>query len=469
MKEYGLIVVGTGAGMNVVDSALERGLKVAIVEEGPVGGTCLNRGCIPSKVLVHAADVIREAEEAAKIGVSLKVESVDYKRIKERMWDIVLTGRGEMETSLKQIKDIDFYNVIGTFVSEYTMQVGNETIKAPRIVLASGARAQIPPIPGLDKVKYHTYRTVFGIEEKPESIVILGGGYIGCEFAHFFSAIGTRVFVIGRNPVLLPHEEPETSLVVKKRLSKHAEIHTGTNTVKVEGLEGRVAVTINDPLERAERTIEAQHLLVATGVRSNTDWLKPEKSGVKTDDKGWITTDQYLETSKPNIFALGDALGRNMYRHTANYEASVVRNNLFEEHKVTLDLHAVPHAVFTNPQVGQVGMTEEEAKQGRKVMVGVSRYFDSAMGYAYGDEDTFAKVIVEYPSRRILGATVVGPQAATLVQQIVNLMYSETGTYAPLARAQIIHPALSEVLVSAFGRLRPANFEPEQHHHEHSR
>ena len=469
MKEYGLIVVGTGAGMNVVDSALERGLKVAIVEEGPVGGTCLNRGCIPSKVLVHVADVIREAEEAAKIGVSLKVESVDYKRIKERMWDIVLTGRGEMETGLKQVKDIDFYNVIGTFVSEYTMQVGNETITAPRIVLASGARAQIPPIPGLDKVKYHTYRTVFGIEEKPESIIILGGGYIGCEFAHFFSAIGTRVFVIGRNPVLLPHEEPETSLVVKKRLSEHAEIHTGTNTVKVEGTDGRVAVTIKDPLERAERTIEAQHLLVATGVRSNTDWLKPEKSGVKTDDKGWITSNQYLETSKPNIYVLGDALGRNMYRHTANYEASVVRNNLFEEHKVTLDLHAVPHAVFTNPQVGQVGMTEEEAKQGRKIMVGVSRYFDSAMGYAYGDEDTFAKVIVEYPSRRILGATVVGPQAATLVQQVVNLMYSETGTYAPLARAQIIHPALSEVLASAFGRLRPANFEPEQHHHEDSR
>ncbi len=445
MKEYGLIVVGTGAGMNVVDSALERGLKVAIVEEGPVGGTCLNRGCIPSKVLVHVADVIREAEEAAKIGVTLKLESVDFKKIKGRMWDIVLTGRGEMETSLKQIKDIDFYNTIGTFVSDYTLQVGNETIKAPKIVIASGARAQIPAI--------------------PESIVILGGGYIGCEFAHFFSAIGARVVIVGRNPVLLPHEEPETSLLVKSRLSQHAEMHTGTDTIKVEDRDGKIAVTIKDPAEKAERTVEAQHLLVATGVRSNSDWLKPENSGVKTDDKGWITTNPYLETSKPNIFALGDALGRNMYRHTANYEASVVRNNLFEEHKLTLDLHAVPHAVFTDPQVGQVGMIEEEAKQGRKVMVGVSRYFDSAMGYAYGDEDTFAKVIVEYPSRKILGATVVGPQASTLVQQVVNLMNSENQTYAPLARAQIIHPALSEVLASAFGRLRPANFALEHHHH----
>lgn len=468
MKEYGLIVVGTGAGMNVVDSALERGLKVAIVEEGPVGGTCLNRGCIPSKVLVHVADVIREAEDAARTGVSLKVESVDYKRIKERMWDIVLTGRREMEVGLKQVKDIDFYNMVGTFVADYTIQVGGETIKAPRIVLASGARAQIPAIPGLDKVKYLTYRTVFDVEERPESIMILGGGYIGCEFAHFFSAIGTRVTVVGRNPVLLPHEEPETSLLVKKRLSRHAEVHTGTETLRIEGTNGRISVTIKDPSEKAERTLEAQHLLVATGVRSNSDWLKPENSGVKTDDKGWITTNQYLETSRPNIYALGDALGRNMYRHTANYEASVVRNNLFEEHKVMLDLHAVPHAVFTDPQVGQVGMTEEEAKQGRKVMVGVSRYFDSAMGYAFGDEETFAKVIVEYPTGRILGATVVGPQAATLIQQVVIMMNAENQTYAPLARGQVIHPALSEVLASAFGRLAPANFEPEHRHHVHS-
>ena len=469
MKQYGLIVVGTGAGMNVVDSALERGLNVAIVEEGPLGGTCLNRGCIPSKVLVHAADVIREAEEAAKIGVSMKVDKVDYGRIKQRMWDIVLTGRHEMESGVRQSKGIDFYNMIGSFVSEYTMQVGNETISAPRIVLATGARAQIPPIQGLDRVKYHTYRTVFDIEDQPESIIILGGGYIGCEFAHFFSAIGTPVVLIGRNPVLLPHEEPETSFLVKKRLARHADVHTGTDTLWVEGKNDRVAVTIKDPFEKAERTIEGQHLLVATGVRSNADWLKPENTGVKTDDKGWIMTDQFLETSKPNIYALGDALGRNMYRHTANYEAAVVRNNLFGDHKLMLDLHAVPHAVFTDPQVGQVGMTEEEAKAGRKVMVGVSRYFDTAMGYAFGDEETFAKVVVEYPTRRILGATVVGPQASTLVQQVVNLMNSENQTYAPLARAQIIHPALSEVLSSAFGRLQPANFEPEHDHHKHTR
>ncbi len=157
-----------------------------------------------------------------------------------------------------------------------------------------------------------------------------------------------------------------------------------------------------------------------------------------------------------------------MFRESVLYVASVVWKMLFGEQKVSVELHAVPHAVFTNPQVGQVGMTEEEAKAQRKVMVGVSKYFDSAMGYAYGDEEAFVKVIVEYPSRKILGATVVGPQASTLVQQVVNLMSSDTQTYAPLIKAQIIHPTLSETIASAFGNLRPANFEPE-HHHEHSR
>lgn len=464
MKEYGLIVIGSGAGLNVVDAALGQGLKVAVVEEGPLGGTCLNRGCIPSKVLIHAADAIREAQEAVKSGVHIRVDSIDYPLLKKRMWDIVLTGRRELEEGAKNAPGLDFYNTLGSFVSDYTMQVGAETINAPRIVIASGARAQIPQIPGLESVKYHTYRTIFGIEERPESIVILGGGYIGCEFAHFFSAIGTKVTLIGRNPVLLPHEEPETSVIVKKRLSQHVEVHTGTETRKVDGGSGRISVTFKDPTEPVERTVDTQNLLIAVGVRSNSDWVKPEKTGVKTDDKGWILTNQYLETSKPNIYALGDALGRNMYRHTANYEASIVRNNLFGEQKIALDLHAVPHAVFTNPQVGQVGMTEEEAKPQRKVMVGVSRYTDSAMGYAYGDDDAFVKVVVEYPTRRILGATVVGPQASTLIQQVVNMMSSETQTYAPLIRAQIIHPTLSEAVASAFGNLRPANFEPEHHH-----
>ncbi len=464
MKEYGLIVIGSGAGMNVVDQALQRGERVAVVEEGPLGGTCLNRGCIPSKVLVHAADAIREAEAAAAIGVKMELKKVDYPSIKKRMWDIVLNGRREMEEGVRRSKGLDLYKTVGSFVSDNTLQVGNETIRAPRVVIASGARPSVPDIPGLDKARYHTYRTVFEIEEQPRSIVILGGGYIGCEFAHFFSAIGTRVVLVGRNPVLLPREEPETSALVKERLSRHVEVHTGTEVLSVNGRASSFAVNIRDPAEGNDRVVDGKHLLVATGVRSNSDWLKPEKTGVKTDEKGWILTDQFLQTSKPGIFALGDALGRNMYRHTANYQAGIVGHNLYSPQKMAMDLHAVPHAVFTDPQVGQVGMTESEAVKGRKTMVGMARYHDTAMGYAYGDEAAFVKVLVEYPGRRILGGTAVGPQAALLIQQVVNMMNCENQTYAPLVRSQIIHPALSEVLARAFSALRPVNFQPEHHH-----
>lgn len=465
-KEYGLIVIGSGAGMNVVGSALERGLKVAVVEEGPLGGTCLNRGCIPSKVLIHAADVVREAEQASSVGVHLRVDKVDFPLLKKRMWEIVLKGRHEMEAGVKAARDLDLYDSIGSFVSDYTLEVGGERIKAPRIVIASGARPRIPEIPGLDKVGYHTYRTVFDIEEQPESVLILGGGYIGCEFAHFFSAVGTKVTLVGRNAALLPKEEPETSMLVRKRLSKHVDVHTGADVLSVEGSPSRVVAAVSADGGKSARTFEAQVLLVATGVRSNSDWLKPENTGVRTDDRGWILTNQFLETSKPNVFALGDALGRNMYRHTANYQAGIVEHNLWTDTKRTMNLHAVPHAVFTDPQVGQVGMTEEEAVGQGKVLVGRARYGDTAMGYAYGDDEAFVKVVVEHPTRRVLGATVVGPQAATLVQQVVNLMSSGDQTYLPLARAQIIHPTLTEALASAFSQLRPVNFEAE-HAHRH--
>lgn len=465
MKEYGLILIGSGAGLNVVDTALASGFRVAIVEEGPLGGTCLNRGCIPSKVLMHPADVIRETEAAARIGLKYRLEKADYAVFKKRMWDIVLKGRREIEESVKQSTEVDHYPLIGEFVSDYTMSVGSETIKAPKIVLATGARALIPPIPGLDKANYHTYRTIFDVEQQPRSIVIIGGGYIGCEFAHFFSAIGTEVSLVQRGPSLLPREEPETSALVKKRLSDHAHVHTDAEVLSVEGKEGGYAVAVKDLA--GTHAVEGELLLVAAGVRSNADWFRPGKTGVKTDEDGWIIVDKYLETSKPNIYALGDALGKHQFRHTANYESSIVRNNLFGESKVAVDYHAVPHAVFTDPQVGAVGMTEAEAlaQKDMKVMVGTAKYHESAMGYAFADLDAFVKVVVEYPYRRILGGTVVGPQASTLVMQIVLMMNAEDQNYAPMSRAQVIHPTLSETIADAFSRLAPVNFKLEHEHH----
>ena len=454
-KKFDLIVIGSGAGMNVAANAAAQGLRVAVVERGPLGGTCLNRGCIPSKVMLYPADVIRMVEEAKAIGVQAKVERVDFDLIMKRTWDIVLEGRHDMERGVAQSEEIELYHVDGAFVSDYTLQVGNERITAKTIVIASGARPFVPPIAGLAEAGYLTSATVFDIKEPPPSLVIVGGGYIAAEFAHFFSAIGTEVTVVGRNVRLVPQEEPEVSALLREKMSGYCQVHTGYEAVRAEARNGRKTIVARSKADGQLREFSGQEILVAAGRRSNSDILKPENSGVETDERGWITVDPYLRTTKEGIWALGDALGKHMFRHTANYHSQVVWRNAFSHHQHPIDEHAVPHAVFTHPQIASVGLTEEQATQGHDVLVGVKRYADVAKGYAMGEEDGFVKVIVDEETSTILGAHIIGPHAAILLQPLVYLMNTEENNFWALARAQTIHPALSEVVVGAFGNLRP--------------
>jgi dihydrolipoamide dehydrogenase len=466
MKKYDLIVIGTGAGMNVAANATAQGMQVAVVDRGPLGGTCLNRGCIPSKVMLYPADIVRTIQEAKAIGVHTELTKVDYRSIMKRVWQLVLDDRHQMETGVAHSDLITFYNQTGAFVSDYTVEVGRRKIRADRIVLASGARPAIPPIEGLDKVGYLTSATIFDLPDPPESLVIVGGGYVAAEFAHFFSAMGTKVTLVGRNPRLLPLEEPEISETLKQRMSEYVALHTGYEAIRAEGQDGRKVIVARGLEDGSERTFDGADLLVATGRRSNADLLHPERSGVQTDERGWIIVDDYLQTTKDGIWALGDAIGRHQFRHTANYHASLVWQNAFNGHRIPVDEHAVPHAVFTHPQVASVGLTEAQALESYDTLVGIKRYVDTAKGYAMAEYDAFFKVVVENGTGRILGAHAIGPQAADLVQQVVYVMHADEGTYLPLARAQTIHPALSEVVVGALGNLQPAGA-PTHHHHHH--
>ncbi|MFB0537308.1 MAG: dihydrolipoyl dehydrogenase, partial [Anaerolineae bacterium] len=389
MKKFDLIVIGSGAGMNVASNAVAHSMNVAVIDRGPLGGTCLNRGCIPSKVMLYPADVIRMAEEAKAIGVHAKIEKVDFDLIMKRVWEIVLDDRHEMEDGVAQSKQIEFFNRDGSFVSDYTMKVGKERITADTIIIASGARPLIPPIEGLEKVRYLTSATIFDIKEPPQSLVIVGGGYIAAEFAHFFSAIGTQVTILGRNPRLVPQEEPEISELLKEKMSRYCQVYTGHEAVRAEIRNGLKTVMATNRVDGQTREFTGQEILVAAGRRSNSDILKPAKTGVESDERGWIKTDPFLRTTKEGIWALGDARGKHMFRHTANYEAEIVWRNAFTEHKHPVDEHAVPHAVFTHPQVASVGMTEEQAKKSHEILVGVKEYYDVAKGYAMGEEDGF--------------------------------------------------------------------------------
>ncbi|HDQ70756.1 MAG TPA: dihydrolipoyl dehydrogenase [Chloroflexi bacterium] len=482
-KQFDLIVIGSGAGMNVAARAAGHGMQVAIVDNGPLGGTCLNRGCIPSKVMLYPADVIRTIQEAHAVGVHATVEAVDFEKIMARVWEIVLDGRREMAYGVAQTEDVTFFNADGAFVDAHTLQVGDERIEADTIVIAAGARPLIPPIEGLEAIGYLNSATVFDLETPPESLIIVGGGYIAAEFAHFFSAIGVQVTVVGRNPRLVPEEEPEISEVLQRKMAEYCQVYTGYEAVRAERAGDLKAITAikrtGDAEQDAEshpsntKTFTAQEVLIATGRRSNADILQPERAGIETIRGGWIKTDPYLQTSQENVWALGDARGRYMFRHTANYEAEMVWTNAFTEHRHAVDEHAVPHAVFTHPQIGSVGLTEAQAQTqaqaqaGHGVLVGIKRYYDTAKGFAMAEETGFVKVVVENETGRILGAHVIGPHAAILVQQIVYVMNSQEGNYLPLARAQTIHPALSEVVIGALGNLRPAGEHAGHHHHHH--
>lgn len=469
MREFDLIVIGSGAGMNVGATALNQGLTVALVEHSKMGGTCLNNGCIPSKILLYPADVVRKLDDAGRIGVQGRITHIDFPLIIERARSFVDEGREEMEQGILAAENLTWYRDTGTFVGDHQLQVGDETITAPKIVIASGSRPLIPDIDGLQAVGYIDNETLLELEKPPASLIIIGGGYIACEYAHFFAAMGTEVTVLGRNPRLLKDEEPEISAIVRGKLGRIADVHTNCEVIAVRHKGRHKSVVAIDRESGQERQFRAQEILLAAGRRSNADLLRPEATGVQTDADGWIKTDTYLQTTKPGIWALGDALGRYMYRHTANAESSVVGINALSDDRVEMDYHAVPHAVFGYPQVAAVGLTEAQAKDVEyQYLVGTARYGDVTKGYAMGETVSLVKVLVEIESRRILGCHIVGPEAAELVQQVVYLMNAGHEDYFPMADAQVIHPALSEVVINAFANLRlPEHLHHLYHTHNH--
>ncbi|MCR3884454.1 MAG: dihydrolipoyl dehydrogenase, partial [Methanothrix sp.] len=417
---------------------------------------CLNNGCIPSKVLLYPADVIRTLEAAHAVGVEARIEGIDFDLIMGRMRAIVDEGRGEMERSAAKNEHLDWYRGWGEFVGDFMIKIGGETITAPKIFIASGSRPLVPPIPGLAESGYIDNVSVLSLERLPESLIILGGGYLASEYGHFFSALGTKVTIIGRNRLLLKDEDPEICGIVKRRLSRYVDVRTGHEAVKVEKVGGRKVVSALDLAADAVGEFAAEEVMVALGRRPNSDILKPEKTGVEVDRSGWIVVNDRMETSREGIWAFGDAIGKHMFRHVANREARVAWNNAFGQSGQKMDYHAVPHAVFTHPQVGSVGMTDAVAKAAEyKVLVGRAEYGDVTKGYAMAEEESLVKVVVSAGDGRILGCSIAGTGAAELVQQVVYLMNAGDEDYGPIGRALVIHPAMSEVVSRAFANLMP--------------
>ncbi len=464
MEEFDLIIIGSGAGLNLVDAALNKGMKVALVESGPLGGTCLNRGCIPSKVWTYPADIVRDMEEGNRLGIRSRLEGVDFDVIRKRTWEVVLRDRKSIEDAVRQDPRLRFFNVTAGFVGDHALRVGDSSIRSPQIVIAAGARTLIPAIPGLQEVPYKLSENIFEITSLPKSIILLGGGYKSCEFAHFFSAMGVKVSIIQRNVRLLPEQEPEIGYVVEKKLGEHVSISTGQTIVEVRMSGDEVEVVKKDQDSGLVETERAEMLFLGTGMKSNAPDLNVQATGVRTDARGYVIVNEFLETSAPGIWALGDITGKHMFRHTANYESQVVWYNMNNKVKAQVDEHAIPSAVYTYPTVGSVGLTEAEVKsKGISYLVGFARYSDVAKGNAMGDDYGLVKILVEKGTMQILGAHIAGKQADLLVQQITYLMNAEDGSYRPMGRSQVIHPSLSEVLIKALNHLHDPSVPPHAH------
>lgn len=454
MKEYDVVVIGDGSGSSIVETALVHGAKVALIDKPPIGGTCQNFGCIPSKMLIYPADIVAEIQKSKKLGIHAEISNVDFKSIMERMRRDRKESQDYQRNGINKVSNLDYYPGECTFIDDYTLSVKDEKIKGEKIVIATGARPLIPPIDGIDDVDYLTNETILELEERPESLLIIGGGYIAVEYAHFFASMGTKVTIIERRNRLVTSEEPEISELLKKELMKRMSVYTNVEIIEIIQDQDLFKVKGEHKDNKEEKWFSSEKVLIAAGRKSNADKLNVSNTGVEVDQKGYIKVNEFLETTKKHIWAIGDAIGKQMFKHVANEEALVAANNCFHDEKIKMRYHAAPRAVFSYPQIASVGLTQKEAEEeGFNLLVGSASYDQVAKGIAMMESNGFAKAIVNKEDFRILGFHIIGPYAPILIQEVITVMQLH-GQVGHLGQAMHIHPALPELIQRSLANLK---------------
>ncbi|WP_312909121.1 dihydrolipoyl dehydrogenase [Natronosalvus caseinilyticus] len=461
MQEFDFLVVGSGSGLDVANAAVNQGQSVAVVEKGRLGGTCLNRGCIPSKMLLYHADVLETIESAGEFGIDASVDDVDFAGIVREVNQDVKADAESIRRGLRSSSDHALFEAEGRFVDDRTLEVsgGDDDgvqLRADTILIAAGTRPTIPPIDGIQDVEYLTSTEALRLESPPEHLVIVGGGYIAAELGHFFGTFGSDVTIVGRRPMLLPEADDEVAEAFTDRFADRFTVYTGHEATAVSASDGQVTAEAK-PYEYGDGLLEdaqpvtatGDALLVAAGRCPNTDALNLEATGVETDARGFVETDEYLRTDAEGVWALGDIVGEYLLKHSANHEAQAVARNLFGDHPQPVDYDAMPFAVFTSPEVAGVGAREADLRDdGREYATNTYRYEDTARGAAMKAEG-FVKVVIDLEGT-ILGCHIVGSDASTLIQEVVVAMKSGTGTVQDVRSAVHVHPALPEVVQRAF-------------------
>ncbi len=450
MKRYDLIVIGSGAGAKVALAGARRGLQTALIESGPAGGTCLNRGCIPSKMLIHPASLVERVREAATIGVRLEGGvRVNLADLVNRMERETQSISQELRRTWLTTPNLEFIPAHARFTGPRELEAGGARLTASRVVIAVGSEPAIPDIPGLAGTPFMTSADFLRNRALPKRLAVLGAGYIAAELGHVYGVMGAAVTFLVRSR-FLRHEDPDVAEAVEKACAARHRVLKGFHETSVSYGPGGFDIRCENGAGVRE-TVRADALLVAAGIRPCTAELNLDAAGVACDERGMIRVDERLRTTAEGVWALGDVIGRHAFRHTANAEAEYLERTLVAGRKEgPLEYGPIPHAVFTRPEVAGVGLTEPEAREaGHDLVIARADYADSTnAGLARGLDEGFVKLIAERGTGRVLGAHAVGEEAATLAHLFIALM-RKSGTLADLRRMIFIHPALPEVVRDA--------------------
>ena len=444
MPHHDLLIIGAGSGNTIIGPEHDH-LDIAIAEPAEFGGTCMNRGCIPSKMLIYAADLALNAENARELGVNSSLSNVDWTGIQERIFGRIDPIAEAGLQYRKSLENVTVYRDKANFLSDKTLGISGNEVTADQIVISAGANPVVPDFKGLSDTPFHTSDSIMRITSLPKRLVIIGGGFIAIEMAHIFGAFGSEVIIILRGEEFLS----EADCSIRERIT---EIYSDRFTVYFSEEIEHVSYNEEFVIElKKGGTLAADQLLIATGRAPNTEFLDPQKGGIECDNDGYVLTDEYLRTSSEGVWALGDVTNPLQLKHTANAEARVVAHNLLNsDNLIKIDRSVIPKAVFGNPQIATVGFTEDELLQKNiPYSKSIRSYSDTAFGWAMEDEQGFVKLLTDPNSQLLLGAHIIGYQASILIQQLVTAM-SVSITVEELAKNQLyIHPALTEVVEQA--------------------
>ncbi|ORX55957.1 mercuric reductase [Piromyces finnis] len=467
--EFDVIVIGSGSGSKITRPAAKLGNKVAIVEKGPLGGTCLNRGCIPSKMLIHPADVINEIEHAKTYDITVPAVNdvtIDKAKLVNYVTSYVDGESASIDPIYEKDPNVTHIKKECAFVDDHTLRIrktegvnsdDDTYITGKKIFVVAGARPIIPRIPGLEGTPYMTSTEVLRCPKTFKRVIIIGGGYIATELGYYLGKTGSEVTFLVRSG-FVKNEDIQVQEEFTKIFSQMFDCHFKVQFTKVEYNNEIFKVYVNENGE--DKVYEAEGLFVATGVTPNTDVLEVKNAGIELDKRGYIKVDEYLRTNVPHIWSWGDIIGRNLFRHSANFEGEYAFRTIFEETPKgieikPIDYPPVPHAIFTNPQIGGVGLTEQEAKaKGIDYVIGLCPYKNSAMGDALRSKDGFVKLIFERSTRKLIGAHIIGVEASNMIHMCIAFLQFGA-TIDDMLRTIYIHPALPELVRNAARRALP--------------